>query len=228
MAKDDIGGVWRTIAGRRVFIKDGQSLESAMKESGKFKRTTAQINNEYEELSKKMQQDDYYYKSEDDRKLKELRAEYDTEVAKGRLDIRNGNNYLPKETKIETQGKSNRAEVSNNIQAHILDYYDNPVDFMEQMDAMDYLPTKWKAGEEIAKGGSYLIYNGDMSDFLDKLKINPKGKKFSEDKAFQMYTSLIGRESEKLYNKLDKLYQQYKAEHKNSDISLDDFRKWFK
>lgn len=39
MAKkyDDIGGVWRTIGGRRVFIKDGQSLESAMKESGKFK-----------------------------------------------------------------------------------------------------------------------------------------------------------------------------------------------
>lgn len=39
MAKkyDDIGGVWRTIGGRRVFIKTGQSLSSAMKESGKFK-----------------------------------------------------------------------------------------------------------------------------------------------------------------------------------------------
>lgn len=31
------GGVWRTISGRRVFIKDGQSLSDAMKESGKFK-----------------------------------------------------------------------------------------------------------------------------------------------------------------------------------------------
>lgn len=30
-------GVWRTIAGRRVFIKEGQSLSSAMRESGKFK-----------------------------------------------------------------------------------------------------------------------------------------------------------------------------------------------
>lgn len=30
------GGVWRTIGGRRVFIKDGQDLASAMKESGKF------------------------------------------------------------------------------------------------------------------------------------------------------------------------------------------------
>ncbi len=30
------GGVWRTISGRRVFIKDGQSLTDAMRESGKF------------------------------------------------------------------------------------------------------------------------------------------------------------------------------------------------
>lgn len=31
-------GVWRTIGGRRVFIKNGQSLADAMKESGKFSR----------------------------------------------------------------------------------------------------------------------------------------------------------------------------------------------
>ena len=38
MAKknEDIGGVWRTIGGRRVFIKEGQDLATAMKESGKF------------------------------------------------------------------------------------------------------------------------------------------------------------------------------------------------
>lgn len=36
MTKNDIGGVWRTIGGRRVFIKDGQDLATAMKESGKF------------------------------------------------------------------------------------------------------------------------------------------------------------------------------------------------
>lgn len=29
-------GVWRTIAGRRIFIKEGQSLSDAMKKSGKF------------------------------------------------------------------------------------------------------------------------------------------------------------------------------------------------
>ena len=35
---DDSDGVWRTIGGRRVFIKKGQRLSEAMKESGKFSK----------------------------------------------------------------------------------------------------------------------------------------------------------------------------------------------
>ncbi len=35
--KEELDGVWRTIGGRRVFIRKGQDLSSAMKESGKFK-----------------------------------------------------------------------------------------------------------------------------------------------------------------------------------------------
>ena len=39
MAKyDESDGVWRTIGGRKVFIKNGQDLASAMIESGKFKK----------------------------------------------------------------------------------------------------------------------------------------------------------------------------------------------
>ena len=32
----DSDGVWRTIGGRRVFIKNGYDLSTAMRESGKF------------------------------------------------------------------------------------------------------------------------------------------------------------------------------------------------
>lgn len=42
------GGVWRTIGGRRVFIKDGQDLANAMKESGKF--GTSKEDNNYNYL----------------------------------------------------------------------------------------------------------------------------------------------------------------------------------
>lgn len=151
-------GVWRTVGGRRIFIADGEDLQTAMKNSGKFNNNKSK-------------------KKEDN---------------------------LPKKVEIKEQGTSNRKEVSENIQAHILEYYDSPEDFIEQMDALSHLPTNWKRGEYLAEGGSYLIYNGDMSDFLDSLKINPKGKKFDEDKAFQMYKSLIGRESAKLYDRLKK------------------------
>lgn len=34
----DEGGVWRTISGRRVFIRHGQTLTDAMRESGKFNK----------------------------------------------------------------------------------------------------------------------------------------------------------------------------------------------
>lgn len=33
---DDSEGVWRTVSGRRIFIKNGQDLSDAMRESGKF------------------------------------------------------------------------------------------------------------------------------------------------------------------------------------------------
>jgi hypothetical protein len=36
--KIDTGGVWRTVGGRRIFIKDGQDLQIAMRGSGKFQK----------------------------------------------------------------------------------------------------------------------------------------------------------------------------------------------
>lgn len=47
------GGVWRTISGRRVFIKDGQSLTDAMKSSGKFKDLKESKESKYDKLKKR-------------------------------------------------------------------------------------------------------------------------------------------------------------------------------
>lgn len=118
--------------------------------------------------------------------------------------LKKEDDWLPKETEIKEQGTSNRKEVSDNIQAHILSYYDSPQDFVEQMDVFDNLPTTWHRGEEMAKQGFYSIYYDDQRKFLESLKINPKNKNFSDDRVFQTYTSLIGRESAKLYDKIKK------------------------
>lgn len=61
-------GVWRTISGRRVFIKTGQSLTEAMKQSGKFK---LQKGTKLDKLSEKELDE------EARKKRKEIREMYD-------------------------------------------------------------------------------------------------------------------------------------------------------
>lgn len=55
---DNIGGVWRTVGGRRIFIKDGQDLTSAMKESGKFLKKDAKNKKDYNNLSTELDKTD--------------------------------------------------------------------------------------------------------------------------------------------------------------------------
>ena len=55
----DLGGVWRTVGGRRIFIKDGEDLETAMKKSGKFKKSeTKDKNDDKKKNTKDSQQND--------------------------------------------------------------------------------------------------------------------------------------------------------------------------
>ena len=46
----EIDGAWRTIRGHRVFIKTGQSLSDAMRESGKFRNNDIEIAKKIDEL----------------------------------------------------------------------------------------------------------------------------------------------------------------------------------
>ena len=46
---DESDGVWRTVGGRRIFIRNNQTLSQAMKESGKFK-SADRIKSDYETL----------------------------------------------------------------------------------------------------------------------------------------------------------------------------------
>lgn len=51
---NDIGGVWRTVGGRRIFIKDGQDLSTAMRESGKFQRSDMDYNKGINDIKQQM------------------------------------------------------------------------------------------------------------------------------------------------------------------------------
>lgn len=69
---DDEDGVWRTIGGRKVFIRNGQNLADAMKESGKFKSAKKQEDKqEHKEEIKEQPKDEIKDKKKD--KEKELK-----------------------------------------------------------------------------------------------------------------------------------------------------------
>lgn len=84
--KEDLGGVWRTVGGRRIFIKDGQDLYEAMNDSGKFtnlKRTNKAKQGVKEidyigQDGKKHKMDSYEYPEDRDGYHKYLTEKYGT------------------------------------------------------------------------------------------------------------------------------------------------------
>lgn len=66
-------GVWRTIGGRRVFIKTGVSLSQAMKDSGKFKKK-GYTNEDYQKQEGKISE------------LKKIEREYDNNYRNNNVD----------------------------------------------------------------------------------------------------------------------------------------------
>jgi hypothetical protein len=67
-------GVWRTVAGRRVFIRNGQSLEDAMNSSGKFEDIKRKIKEKKKDKKTRLDNEDKYQKSIE--KGKELEKKY--------------------------------------------------------------------------------------------------------------------------------------------------------
>ena len=99
--------------------------------------------------------------------------------------------------------KSTTNEVKEKINAHVLSYfepenYGNEASAMEnlrdQMKSFNYMPTAYAGGKYMAEGGTFLIYTYDMVDFLNSLGINPDGKEYADNKVFEQYCHLIGRQ----------------------------------
>ena len=77
---NDIGGVWRTIGGRRVFIKEGQDLASAMKESGKFNSSSNKKTKKGDSVLEEFKKSDGNTKSFEKALNKISEMEYNNEI----------------------------------------------------------------------------------------------------------------------------------------------------
>ena len=93
-------GVWRTVGGRRIFIKDGQDLASAMKESGKFSKKENKNSETKAKEYKTLEEQIEYVKQDEEKLLKAIDESSNSEEAGKRicevLQERQGFNEKPK------------------------------------------------------------------------------------------------------------------------------------
>ena len=93
-------GVFRTVGGRRIFIKEGQDLASAMKESGKFSKKENKNNETKAKEYKTLEEQIEYIKQDEEKLLKAIDESSNSEEAGKRicevLQERQGFNEKPK------------------------------------------------------------------------------------------------------------------------------------
>ena len=93
--------------------------------------------------------------------------------------------------------KSNCKEVKTAVRNHIIDYY-TPEELKAEVTHLMKMgcPTIYHAVRKMVEGGMFLIYNGDVVEFLNGLGINPKGKQYDVSDGFRLYCHLLARDAE--------------------------------
>lgn len=209
---DNDDGVWRTIGGRRVFIRNGQDLASAMKESGKFK--TAKKSEDKKDHTFNMSEEDKEKYEKVGKKIDDLTKEI--EQQKNQKENQYG--YSKEEwdkfqktpmTDYERENFHNENDLKKyqDIKKDTLEYYTEDFGwegkkpeeaFIEQMEAVKDYKTKtpYEMGKRLAEGGNYLVANSDMEKFLEERGINPNRK----GDVFDTYTDYMGQVQAEMYN----------------------------
>jgi len=98
--------------------------------------------------------------------------------------------------------KSTTKSVKQAINMHILEQFTPDVfggtltleNLKYQLESFCHMPTDYAKGVYMAEGGTFLIYYSEQRDFLNSLGINPDNKEYSDDKVFEQYCHLIGRQ----------------------------------
>lgn len=217
MAIEDIGGVWRTVGGRRIFIKDGQTLSQAMKESGKFP------NKESREKNNENNHNKNYNNIESFESLKKYENMDDEEYTKSytspkdyimeEMAIENGFNKLPVKVSKEEYDKLVK-EKNIRVQRVVSDDINNTA---------DYYVDQFKKGNIYYTNknnmyGNGIYTSGDVNDIELYSKRNRNSKtieiiidKNANIKVFKDQSDLF----EKFTNDLSKVPEKYQRAMEN-------------
>ena len=151
---DDSDGVWRTVGGRRIFIRNGQDLASAMKESGKFKKKD---NDEYE----------LYKKAREDESSIDPMTENSTDWEA--LDKKYRDRY-----EREQRGIKEISYIGQDNKEHKMNSYDYPKDRDSYHEHLKEKYGTYKEEEIIKKdnGLSYAKLRNEFYDKQDRIKLS--------------------------------------------------------
>ena len=233
MAKnfDDSDGVWRTIGGRKVFIREGQSLSSAMKESGKFKSNKKGNNNikpwskeDYELRDKQLQKKvDEGIITKEDAEYEKLRQAWQRdEITREEFDKKREELYKKEKSIIHQTPEEAKAKLdkARNEQQKAQDEWDNHLkNIQKEKNLNDLNKERDEKFKEIVKA------NTDRQNIY---------KDAGSDEA---YKNLYGKEPEKNaknqlsdsdYKKYEELTNQYHSGRKDLakiDKQIEEFRK---
>ena len=135
---NDIGGVWRTVGGRRIFIKEGQDLTSAMKASGKFNSSN----------NKKLKKQDKIF---DDFKNSDGSKEYFEEALNKISEMEYNNEINPDEykeyiSKIQKEyaDKKKSEKTTNDTNEYEYNLYKQAKENPDSINPMTEMSTDWE------------------------------------------------------------------------------------
>ena len=206
MAKDDIGGVWRTIGGRRVFIKNGQDLASAMIESGKFKN----LRNTYRKQKEKDKENKNEAKSDQDKAIREKAgSKYYEGTKRSGFGWANDDNIPVYQNKIDYSGDfthANLSKVSN----------DDLVKIANKQNELYNEATSRQVGDRRTYNGrtAQIFKDTDTLRYGNGLDVVSKEMEQRGLKPDNQITNTLR----------EKAYKKYLKEHPGSKMTFEDFK----
>lgn len=217
-------GVWRTIGGRRVFIRNGQSLSDAMKESGKFKKASDVSRNEYHTLKDEFAlEDKIKEKIKKDPEYKNLDYDKETYELDRRLEAR----YNSTEAKDLSGLEGKHIDKDQNKEYEL---YKQAKTNPDSIDPMTENSTDWEALDK-KYGSRYKterdnyetrVYGSDVTEADKQMK-----KVFGEDFKYAEEKEKTKQEKiDDLYDKLQNERNIFKKGEIQEEINMlkDDFK----
>lgn len=200
---NDIDGVWRTVGGRRIFIKEGQDLASAMKASGKFNSSN----------NKKLKKQDKIF---DDFKNSDGSKEYFEEALNKISEMEYNNEINPDEykeyiSKIQKEYADKKKSEKTNIKSddkNLLSQIEQETDSYAYKELLDeYNAGKLTSADLEDTLKNLKKFNSDTDDLMtaEQLKGKDREEQKEINKQYLKEQNKLAKEKELVsdYNKTD-------------------------